>query len=190
MAASCRLVNIFPGHGTAAGDTHHDIVYDDRPQVQIEQTDLKVFADLIASQTLAAVMTAHAIYPQVDTLPASLSAHWLKNVLREQLGFEGMVFSDDLAMRGVQGANGKVLPRRALNAGCDMVLICRHPQLLQNALGELPEEETAQYAVALGRRWRQWRRSIADKRSDARPDKQAVIGRLDELKARFTTTHS
>jgi len=87
---------------------------------------------------LAGVMPAHVIYPQVDPQPAGYSAHWLQEVLRKELGFEGLVFSDDLSMEGAAVAGGPPeRARAALAAGCDMVLLCNDPKGLDALLESL-----------------------------------------------------
>ncbi len=94
---------------------------------------------------LAGVMPAHVIYPQVDAQPAGYSAHWLQDVLRKQLGFNGLVFSDDLSMEGAAVAGGPPeRARAALAAGCDMVLLCNNPAGLDELLGSLKDVQLAQ----------------------------------------------
>jgi beta-N-acetylhexosaminidase len=117
----------FPGHGHVRADSHHEIPLDDRAYVDIEQCDLIPFRRLIGAG-LGAVMPAHVIYPQVDAQPAGFSSKWLKQILRSQLEFDGVIFSDDLSMEGAKagiGAGGIVArAQAALVAGCDMVLVC------------------------------------------------------------------
>jgi len=114
----------FPGHGFVKADSHLEIPVDDRSFEQIRDADMTPFCDL-ADGTMTAVMPAHVIYPAVDNTPAGFSSKWLKEILRGQLGFDGIIFSDDLTMEGASVA-GTVLQRAyaALNAGCDMVLLC------------------------------------------------------------------
>jgi beta-N-acetylhexosaminidase len=117
----------FPGHGFVKADSHVDVPIDKRTLKSILADDAKPYEAL--STSLASVMPAHVIYPKVDALPAGFSARWLKDILRQQLGFTGAVFSDDLSMEGARRIGGAVVTYSeaaavALNAGCDMVLLC------------------------------------------------------------------
>jgi beta-N-acetylhexosaminidase len=131
----------FPGHGFAEADSHVAVPRDDRTLKELQRKDLLPYKAAIAAG-LAAVMPAHVIYSQVDPEPAGYSRFWLQDVLRQQLGFEGLVFSDDLSMEGASVAGGPLeRARAALGAGCDMVLLCNDPQgldALLEGLGDTP----------------------------------------------------
>ncbi len=113
----------FPGHGSIAPDSHVAEAVDNRPLDEIYQQDLQPFIHTLP--TLNALMPAHVIFSQVDTKPAGFSKIWLQDIAREQLGFQGVLFSDDLSMQAAQVA-GDVSDRviAALTAGCDMALVC------------------------------------------------------------------
>ena len=117
----------FPGHGYAAADSHHALPVDRRSLKAILADDARPYEWL--STSLASVMPAHIVYPKVDASPAGFSARWLKDILRQQLGFTGAIFSDDLSMAGARRIHGAEVSHAeaaavALNAGCDLVLLC------------------------------------------------------------------
>lgn len=138
----------FPGHGFVAADSHTEIPIDERSFTEIERVDIEPFRRMIDSG-MQAVMPAHVIYPKVDDKPAGFSKIWLHQVLRKHLGFNGVIFSDDLSMEGAVVA-GNVTQRAmaALAAGCDMVLVCNRPDLADELLDSL---EGAMPAVGLAR---------------------------------------
>ena len=130
----------FPGHGWAEADSHVAIPVDERSLKEILNDDAKPYEWLDLS--LAAVMPAHVIYPKVDKNPAGFSKIWLHSILRQELGFEGVIFSDDLSMEGASVAGSVVKGAElALNAGCDAVLICNRPDLADQLLSKLKVTE-------------------------------------------------
>jgi beta-N-acetylhexosaminidase len=113
----------FPGHGFVVADSHVDVPVDERSLKTILGDDAQPYEWL--STTLTSVMPAHVIYPKVDRHPAGFSPRWLQEILRGDMGFTGAIFSDDLSMEGAKVAGGHVdAALAALNAGCDMVLLC------------------------------------------------------------------
>jgi beta-N-acetylhexosaminidase len=143
----------FPGHGFAAADSHLAVPSDDRSRQDLFRKDLVPYQAAIKAG-LAGIMPAHVIYTQVDPEPAGYSRYWLQDVLRGRLGFEGLVFSDDLSMEGASTAGG--IPERAraaLAAGCDQVLLCQKPKEQ-----ELLLESLASTAVSFPQRIEKMRR--------------------------------
>lgn len=137
----------FPGHGGVDVDTHHGVAIDRRTRADIEMADLVPFERLIR-WGLAGIMPAHVLYADVDGVPAGFSTVWLQDILRGRLGFQGLIFSDDLEMEGA-GLAGDIVARgeAALAAGCDMVLVCNQPALMAkliDGLRQYPDNPTAQ----------------------------------------------
>ncbi len=117
----------FPGHGFARGDSHLQVVTDDRSYSEVLTRDIVPYINLIENG-ISAIMPAHIIFPSIDQYPVGFSQEWLQVILRERLGFKGVIFSDDLSMEGASNA-GSIESRgdRAIDAGCDIVLVCNNP---------------------------------------------------------------
>lgn len=124
----------FPGHGYIKADSHLSISEDERTFDEIASKDMSIFISLI-KHGLNAVMPSHVIYSAVDKHPAGFSSFWLKDQLREKFHFKGAIFSDDMSMKGaILGGEMKDRILKALEAGCDMVLLCNSPQLVDEVL--------------------------------------------------------
>jgi beta-N-acetylhexosaminidase len=123
MAATAKH---FPTHGAVVADSHLSLPVDRRELPDLSD-DISVYTRLIANG-LPAVMVAHVLFPAVDSVPASLSSHWIRDVLRGDLRFQGVVFTDDLSMGAAAAAYGDIVTRarQALAAGCDMLPVCNN----------------------------------------------------------------
>ncbi len=162
MAATLKH---FPGHGTVREDTHVDTAVDPRTLDEIQAHDLIPFQAGIAAGA-DAVMMAHVIYPQVAPEPAGYSPRWINQILREQMGFRGVVFSDDIGMAASFAAGGvKARVDAHLDAGCDVVLVC-HPELVEESLQAVAGRSlnTAAVLALIGRGAMGWGGLLADAR--------------------------
>jgi beta-N-acetylhexosaminidase len=173
LAGMAHCGKHFPGHGYVRGDSHHEVPVDRRSLKAILADDARPYEWL--STSLASVMPAHVIYPKVDPHPAGFSPRWLKEILRQQLGFTGAVFSDDLSMEGARHIAGAAVTyaeaaATALDAGCDMVLLCNQSMGDGRAVDELLDGLTEALSCGL---WQQ------DPDSDAR--RRALLPRAAPL---------
>ena len=122
----------FPGHGSVQADSHITIPKDERSREDIFEKDILPFKSLISDVKLQGIMPAHVIYTQADANPAGFSKFWLQEVLRKALGFNGVIFSDDLGMEGASVAGGfQQRANAALMAGCDMILVCNNASAVE-----------------------------------------------------------
>lgn len=140
----------FPGHGWASADSHVALPVDDRPLETILGDDAMPYDWL--GVALDSVIPAHVIYAQVDDKPAGFSRLWLQDILRGKLGFTGAIFSDDLSMEAARaGGTLTQAAAAALEAGCDMVLVCNQPEAAERVLDELRHVPSSASTARLAR---------------------------------------
>lgn len=165
MAATLKH---FPGHGSVLEDTHFDDAVDPRPLEALQAEDLVPFVAGIEAGA-EAVMMAHVKYPAVAPEPAGYAPRWIKQILRQDMGFSGVVFSDDIGMAAAESAGGiKARIDAHLEAGCDVVLVCA-PALVADSLKAMdgrPAADTATMSALMGRGETAWDGLLADARYD------------------------
>ncbi|HEU0152414.1 MAG TPA: beta-N-acetylhexosaminidase [Arenimonas sp.] len=165
MAATLKH---FPGHGSVLEDTHFDDAVDPRTFAVLEAEDLLPFRAGIAAGA-DAVMMAHVKYPAVAPEPAGYSPRWIKEILRRDMGFRGVVFSDDIGMAAAESVGGvKARIDVHLDAGCDVVLVCP-PALVEDSLRAMatrPASDTLPVGSLMGRGTGGWDGLLADARYD------------------------
>ena len=162
MAATLKH---FPGHGSVLEDTHFDDAVDPRPLDEMRALDLVPFVAGIEEKA-DAVMMAHVVYPAVAPEPAGYSKRWIEDILRGEMGFRGVVFSDDIGMAAAFSAGGvKSRIDAHLDAGCDVVLVC-HPELVEESLVAVAGRKLNTMALAglIGRGAMGWDALIAEAR--------------------------
>jgi beta-N-acetylhexosaminidase len=173
MAATLKH---FPGHGSVPEDTHYEVAIDDRSLDELRGLDLVPFAAGIEAGA-DAVMMAHVTYPQVAPEPAGYSPRWIREILRGDMGFRGVVFADDIGMAAAFGAGGvKARIDAHLDAGCDVVPVC-HPDLVEEALRAVEGRTLSGSGLGgmMGRAAPGWDALLADARY---PSAQARIGEV------------
>jgi beta-N-acetylhexosaminidase len=141
----------FPGHGAVVPDSHLQLPVDRRSYGDLLD-DMRPYEKLIGSRQLAGVMLAHIVYAELDPVPAGFSPYWIQNQLRQQLGFDGAVFCDDLSMKATQefGSMAK-RAKVALEAGCDMILVCNDRPAAKAAVATLRDYSNPLSLVRLAR---------------------------------------
>lgn len=162
-AGMAATIKHFPGHGTVREDTHFDNAVDNRTLDEIRADDLVPFVAGIDAGA-DAVMLAHIVYPKVAPEPAGYSRIWIEDILRKQMGFRGVVFSDDIGMAAAFSAGGvKARVDAHLDAGCDVVLVC-HPDLVEESLAAVQGRRLNTMALIglIGRGARGWEGLLAD----------------------------
>jgi len=141
----------FPGHGAVIEDSHHEIPRDLRSKEDIWGADIIPFKKLV-SAGLDAVMPAHVIYSELDENPAGFSRYWLQDILRKELAFDGVIFSDDLTMEGASFIGGFTeRAEAAMDAGCDMILVCNDRAGATEVLDNAKFKQSAQSSQRLKR---------------------------------------
>ena len=136
-AGMAAIAKHFPGHGAVVADSHDQLPVDRRSYGDLLD-DIQPYEKLIAKRQLAGVMVAHIVFSETDPLPASFSPYWIKEQLRRALGFDGAVLCDDLSMQATENMGS--MPKRArlaLEAGCDMVLVCNNRPAASAAVAAL-----------------------------------------------------
>jgi beta-N-acetylhexosaminidase len=168
-AGMAAVAKHYPGHGAVVPDSHEELPVDRRPYAEIME-DLRPFERLVRAG-IPGIMTAHVVYSEVDVRPATFSRWWIGEELRGRLGFNGAVFSDDLSMKATESVGSMSRrARAALDAGCDMVLVCndraraeataeglsdhRHPPSLVRLARFHGRRRTGRERLLTGERWR------------------------------------
>ncbi|MEW8507067.1 MAG: beta-N-acetylhexosaminidase [Candidatus Thiodiazotropha sp.] len=166
----------FPGHGGVEADSHLALPIDRRRFEDLEMEDLRPFETMIHAG-MEAIMPAHVIYSHVDRELAGFSPFWLKKVLRQQLGFQGVIFSDDLNMAAAGEAGGPAeRASAALSAGCDMVLICNNRPAAMMVLERLKDYDDPAAHVRLVRMHGRKKRTLQQLHLD--PQWRSAVNRL------------
>jgi beta-N-acetylhexosaminidase len=171
----------FPGHGGIVADSHLEAPVDNRSWQQLLERDLQPFAAL--AKVLNGVMPAHITFPAIDAHSVGFSAFWLQQVLRQQLGFEGVIFSDDLSMKGADVAGSYTdKAQQALDAGCDMILVCNCPEGALEVLNMMERQSLAgSDKIAAMRGTKRGTKSVSWDRLCTDPRYNNIIQQLEEL---------
>lgn len=131
----------FPGHGGIYEDSHKEFVEDLKSMKDLQETDIKIYEEL--SKKLDAVMCAHVLFPKInDDLP-SYSSFWLKDILKKNIKFKGLIFSDDLSMFGAGDESLSDKAIKSLEAGCDMILVCNNRNEVINVINAFDQNNVS-----------------------------------------------
>ena len=150
-AGMIAVAKHFPGHGAVVADSHLKLPVDRREYSDVLD-DMRPYDRLVSNGLVAGVMTAHVVYQAMDEMPASFSAYWIQQELRSRLGFDGAIFCDDLSMKATsEYGSMAVRTRRALDAGCDMVLICNDRPAARKSVAALRDYSNPLSLVRLAR---------------------------------------
>ena len=150
-AGMIAVAKHFPGHGAVVADSHLKLPVDRREYSDVLD-DMRPYDKLVSNGLVAGVMTAHVVYQAMDEMPASFSAYWIQQELRSRLGFDGAIFCDDLSMKATsEYGSMAVRTRRALGAGCDMVLICNDRSAARKSVAALRDYSNPLSLVRLAR---------------------------------------
>ncbi|MEM7432816.1 MAG: beta-N-acetylhexosaminidase [Pseudomonadota bacterium] len=150
-AGMAAVAKHFPGHGAVVADSHLKLPVDRREYSQLLD-DMRPYERLTNTGAIAGVMLAHIVYREIDDWPAGFSRHWIETELRGRIGFGGAVFCDDLSMKATD-AYGTMAERakRALGAGCDMILVCNDRHAAEQAVNALNDYSNPLSLVRLAR---------------------------------------
>lgn len=168
LAGMAATIKHFPGHGSVREDTHVEAAVDPRGIDEMREADLLPFVDAVNAGA-EAVMMAHVTYPAVDAKPAGYSRVWIEDMLRGELGFRGVVISDDISMAAAEGVGGigaRIAAHR--DAGCDIVLVCK-PEIVDEALrshADTPPCDVAKIATLRGGIAQPWEKLIDNPQRD------------------------
>lgn len=162
----------FPGHGDTAADSHLELPRVDGDEARLRAVELPPFA-AAARAGVPMMMTAHVVYPAIDDAPATMSWRWLQEILRQELGYDGVIVSDDLDMKAVaERWPTREVVQRSLAAGCDCFLACRDPRIQAEAEAALAEPALRPRLETSAARLRALRQSL--RRFDATSDWRAL----------------
>ncbi len=150
-AGMAAVAKHFPGHGAVVADSHLQLPVDRREYGDVLD-DMQPYEKLISNSHIAGVMLAHVVYREMDDMPAGFSEFWIERELRSRLGFGGAVFCDDLSMKATSAYGSmRRRARRALDAGCDMVLVCNDRRRAEQAVQALNDYSSPLSLVRLAR---------------------------------------